>query len=351
MWLWARLTAVQPMSDHLLEIVDLSVTYRTSARLAVNAVDRVSLTVATGETVGLVGESGSGKTSVGAATLGLAPISGGRVSFDGGDLGHMSPSQRRKVSARLQVIFQDPYSSLNPARTIEQTLVEPLLAHYALSREERAERVRLILGKVGLEASAARRRPTEFSGGQRQRIAIARALIVSPSLVICDEAVSALDLSVQAQVLNLLLDMQRELGLSYLFISHDLAVVRHMADRIVVLYKGQVMESGAADSIYFRPGHPYTQALLSAVPHPNPDRQRRDRRSATTRSSAFTPEGVTSTSTTGNGCPYSRRCAFSIAVCDQTRPPLKVSPSGALVACHRSSEVATADSVHSGRAQ
>ena len=258
----------------LLELRELVVEYPQRGRhRSMRAVDGVSFVVRPGETVGLVGESGSGKTSIGAAVVGLAPVSGGAVIFDGEDISHASAARRRALSAEIQVIFQDPYSSLNPVRMVGQTLAEPLLVHRRLGKAEVAAQVRQMLARVGLDASAADRYPAQFSGGQRQRIAIARALMISPRLVICDEAVSALDLSVQAQILNLLLELQQELSLSYLFISHDLDVVRHMADRIVVLHRGKVMETGDAHEVYDTPSHPYTRALLAAVPLPHPEMQ------------------------------------------------------------------------------
>jgi peptide/nickel transport system ATP-binding protein len=226
------------------------------------AVDRVSLTVGQDETVGLVGESGSGKTTIARAVLGLTQPGGGGVRFEGEDITHASRSRRRELSRHLQVVFQDPYSSLSPTRTIGQTLAEPLIAHRLAGPRQAREQVAAMLERVGLPPDAMSRFPGEFSGGQRQRVAIARALMPSPRLVICDEPVSALDLSVQAQVLNLLRDLQREYRLGYLFIAHNLAVVRHMSHRIVVLYRGRVMEQGPAGAVYDTPGHPYTRALL-----------------------------------------------------------------------------------------
>jgi oligopeptide/dipeptide ABC transporter ATP-binding protein len=322
------------MSDRgrpLLEVSDLTVVYsRGRRRPPLRAVDRVSLTLGTRETIGVVGESGSGKTTIGRAILGLAPIAGGTISFGGEEITHASHKRRRALSAELQVVFQDPYSSLNPTRTIEQTLAETLGVHSrAMSRAHVAARVVGMLDRVGLPADAARRYPAHFSGGQRQRIAIARALMAEPRLVICDEPTSALDLSVQAQVLNLLRELQEELHLSYLFISHDLAVVRHLSHRIVVLYHGRVMEHGEAATITERPRHPYTQALMAAAPVPDPVEQRRRRvarASATAR--AVAPPAAES-------CPFANRCPYAIDVCHTQQPPLESTPDGALVACHR----------------
>jgi peptide/nickel transport system ATP-binding protein len=260
---------------HILELRDLVVEFtRRRGAPPLRAVDGVSFDVRAGETVGLVGQSGSGKTTIGRAILGLVAPTAGSILFDGREITHAGFRERRALSAHLQVVFQDPYSSLNPTRKIGQTLAEPLTVHLKLGKEEIAERVREGLERVGLPAGAAERYPAQFSGGQRQRIAIARALMLSPRLVICDEPVTALDLSVQAQVLNLLAELQRELALSYLFIAHDLAVVRYLSHRIVVLNKGRVVESGPADEVYRRPTHPYTQALLAAAPVPDPAIQR-----------------------------------------------------------------------------
>ena len=319
----------------LLDVRHLNVVFdsgRTGAQ--VRAVDNVNLDVATGETVGLVGESGSGKTTIGRAVLGLVEPTAGTVSFDGTDITHAGRKRRRALSKDLQVVFQDPYSSLNPARTIGQTLSETLRVHHKLSRGETTERVVGLLEKVGLDQSAIPRYPAHFSGGQRQRVAIARALIAEPRLVICDEPVSALDLSVQAQVLNLFRTLQREYALSYLFIAHDLAVVRFLSHRIVVLYRGQIMEQGPAEAVYQRARHPYTQALLAAAPVPEPEEQkkrRQERRKHTTAPSS----AAASTA----GCPFATRCPHVIDVCRTERPPLEAAPDSTLVACHRWTEI------------
>ena len=319
--------------EPLLDIDGLAVSYRGGGRRgSTRAVDGVSLRLLPGETLGLVGESGSGKTSIGAAVVGLAPVSGGTIRYRGKDITKASASRRRDLSAEIQVIFQDPYSSLNPSRTVAQTLVEPLLVHRGLSRSESRQQVRAMLEKVGLDGAAADRYPRQFSGGQRQRIAIARALIISPQLVICDEPVSALDLSVQAQVLNLLLALQEQLSLSYLFIAHDLAVVRHISQRIAVMYRGRIMESGDAETVYGTPVHPYTVTLLAANPIPDPGEQRRKRSLAVARRPARP------NATTTSGCPFAARCPLTIDICVSTAPELLPGPSGALVACHRRDE-------------
>jgi len=327
---------VSDAPQSLLDVRDLLVTFDVGRhRPPLHAVDGVSFTIDPRETVGLVGESGSGKTTIGRAILGLTRIGAGSVSFDGSDITQAGFRRRRELSAELQVVFQDPYSSLNPTRTIGQTLGETLGVHETLSRGDVAARVRSMLERVGLPGDAARRYPAQFSGGQRQRIAIARALMVQPRLVICDEPVSALDLSVQAQVLNLLRELQNDFHLSYLFIAHDLPVVRHLSHRIIVLYRGRVMEEGDAASVYNRASHPYTQALLAAAPMPDPEvqRQRRAARKVGLRDGADVgPEA----------CPFAPRCPHALEICRAERPLLESTPEGPLVACHRWRELRAA---------
>ncbi|HEY1479532.1 MAG TPA: ABC transporter ATP-binding protein [Gaiellales bacterium] len=318
----------------LLDVRSLTVERRTGwRRPVVRAVDDVSIQVHAGETVGVVGESGAGKTTIGATVLGLVRPSAGEVRFAGEDITSADGGRRRALSAEMQMIFQDPYSSLNPARTIGQTLAEPLLVHRRLGRGELADSIGAMLTRVGLTPAAADRYPAQFSGGQRQRVAIARALMIAPRLVICDEPVSALDLSVQAQVLNLLRELQAELSQTYLFISHDLAVVRHVSHRIVVLYHGAVMESGPAQLVYGSPGHPYTQALLAAAPAPDPALQG-VRRAARVRRAA----GGSEARWNGVGCRFAPRCPLALDVCRETAPALEPGPAGTLVACHRRDE-------------
>jgi len=244
------------------------------------ALKGVSLDIYPGECVGLVGESGSGKTTLGRAVLGLAPVTWGKVMFKGEDIAHLKRKARRALSDQIQVVFQDPYSSLNPSLTIEQTLAEPLRVKKMSSRDA-SQRIRTLLDQVGLPTNAADRLPREFSGGQRQRIAIARALALSPELIVCDEPVSALDLSTQARVLDLFKDIQEQTGVAYLFVSHDLAVVRHLSHRVAVMYHGEIVEYGDGGQVTSDPEHPYTQRLLLAAPVPDPVRQeqrRADRR-------------------------------------------------------------------------
>ena len=320
---------------NLLEVRDLSVHFRRGhGSPPMRAVDRVNFSVAERETLGVVGESGSGKTTIGRAVLGLASPTDGRIEFAGEDITRAGHKRRRALSRDLQVIFQDPYSSLNPTRTVAQTLGESLRAE-KLAADEVRNRVVAMLERVGLPATAADRHPSSFSGGQRQRIAIARALVARPRLVICDEPVSALDLSVQAQVLNLLRELQDEFALGYLFVAHDLDVVRHLSHRIMVLYRGQIMEQGPAEMVYATPMHPYTRALHEAAPVPDPVRQaeRRLRRVRT---------GDNSGPVSAEGCPFATRCPHAAPLCHAERPPLEQTPAGTTVACHRWQELSTA---------
>jgi oligopeptide/dipeptide ABC transporter ATP-binding protein len=318
----------------LLEIEHLSVHFTQGNRIT-RAVDDVSLTIAPGETVGLVGESGSGKSTIGRAVVGLVPVTSGTIKFDGQDITNAKLATRRELSAQMQVVFQDPYSSLNPARTIGQTLAEPLTVHSNIPRSARSARVAEMLDRVGLPANSVDRYPAQFSGGQRQRIAIARALMLSPRLVICDEPVSALDLSIQAQIMNLLADLQEELQVSYLFIAHDLAVVRHISNRTVVLYRGQVMESGDAAAVADDPRHPYSEALVEAAPLPDPDQQRL--RAAARAESLLTLS--TREADPRTSCAFAPRCPHASEICWSARPPVASMDEGRLVACVRHHEL------------
>lgn len=266
-------------SQPLLEVSQLSVEYGAGRRRT-RVVHDVDLVIPRGGTLGLVGESGSGKTTIGKAILGMVPIASGRILFEGRDITRARGAERRALGARRQVVFQDPYSSLDPTKTVGYTLAEPCTTvprRERMTREQIGERMGTLLERVGLGRDAARRYPAQFSGGQRQRIAIARALMLSPRLVVCDEPTSALDLSVQAEVLNLLAEVQRDLGLSLLFISHDLSVVRHISHELVVLRGGRVVEAGTAAEVYDHPRDGYTRALLAAAPVPDPDEQQRRR--------------------------------------------------------------------------
>ncbi|WP_345762861.1 ATP-binding cassette domain-containing protein [Diaminobutyricibacter sp. McL0608] len=266
------------MSELLLDADEVVVEYPVKGfrKEPFKALKSVSLDIRPGETVGLVGESGSGKTTLGRAVLGLAPVTGGAIRYKGKDISRLGRKDRRALSSEIQVVFQDPYTSLNPSLTIEQILVEPLTVRKVPAKEA-SKRVRDLLDQVGLPASAAGRLPREFSGGQRQRIAIARALALQPRLIVCDEPVSALDLSTQARVLDLFKDIQDRTGVAYLFVSHDLAVVRHLSHRVAVMYHGEIVEWGSGDQVTGRPEHPYTQRLFLAAPVPDPDRQEQRR--------------------------------------------------------------------------
>jgi peptide/nickel transport system ATP-binding protein len=321
------------MNDEvLLDVNGLIVDYGHGRR-AFRAVDEVSFQIAVGETVGLVGESGSGKSTIGRAIVGLTPVTGGSISFAGDNITRAGRTQRRTLSKSLQMVFQDPYSSLNPAKTVGATLAEPLLVRPEIAVRERPALVRTALELVGLPPEAALRYPAQFSGGQRQRIAIARALVVSPRLVVCDEPVSALDLSIQAQVINLLADLQSDLGLSYLFVAHNLAVVRHLSQRIVVLYRGRIMESGPASTVYLQPAHPYTRALIASAPVPDP---------TVTRVRAVDAPALNQAAGAELGadhCPFAARCPYVVDACTKQRPPLTKARNGAVVACIRHDEI------------
>ena len=292
----------------------------------VKAVDGVSFTIAPGETVGLVGESGCGKTTLGRAVIRLVEPTDGRIVFDGEDITCLKGSALRARRRKFQMIFQDPYGSLNPRATVRNIIGEALdihrLAPNAAARRQRVER---LLQDVGLDCSHAERYPHEFSGGQRQRIGIARALAVEPRLIVCDEPVSALDVSVQAQIVNLLRDLQREHGMAYLFVAHDLAVVRHLSRRILVMYLGKIVEAGEARTVCRFPKHPYTQALISAVPVVDPDSKRQRIILAGDVPSPIHPPG---------GCPFHPRCPVAEARCKTEVPALREVGPGHWVSCH-----------------
>ncbi|MCU1419023.1 ATP-binding cassette domain-containing protein [Mycetocola sp.] len=266
------------MNQPLLDIKDVIVEYPVKGfrKAPFRALKGVSLDIRPGETVGLVGESGSGKTTLGRAVLGLAPVTGGEILYKGKDIAHLGRKERRALSSDIQVVFQDPYTSLNPSLTIEQILVEPLTMR-KIDSKTATKRVVDLLDQVGLPSNAADRLPRDFSGGQRQRIAIARALALDPRLIVCDEPVSALDLSTQERVLDLFKEIQERTGVAYLFVSHDLAVVRHLSHRVAVMFHGEIVEWGDGDQVTSAPEHPYTQRLFLAAPVPDPDRQEQRR--------------------------------------------------------------------------
>jgi oligopeptide transport system ATP-binding protein len=309
----------------------------TSRHVAdVRAVDGVSFSIRQGETLGLVGESGSGKTTIGRLLLRLLPVTRGEILFEGRDVLAMNRGDVRRLRRSMQIIFQDPFASLNPRMTVGDIIAEPLEIHGITKGKETARRVRELLELVGLQPYHANRNPHEFSGGQRQRVGVARALAVNPKFIVCDEPVSALDVSIQAQVINLLEDLQEKLGLTYLFIAHDLSVVRHISSRVAVMYVGKLVEVADRDALYQNPLHPYTQALLSAIPIPDPVLEKRRKRVVLT---GDIPSPVNPPS----GCRFHTRCPVAFDRCVAEEPPLREYEPGHFAACHWVEE-------HGGRA-
>mgnify|MGYP003650776288 CR=1 FL=1 len=313
-------------SSPVLAVRHLRVDYRLGARRTLRAVDDVSLQVNDGETLALVGESGCGKSSIARAVMQLNPVAGGTVEVEGVDLASLGRRELKALRHRFQMVFQDPIASLNPRRRVRAILEAPLKIAGVTDPEQQRRRVDHILELTGMDPTVLDRYPHEFSGGQCQRLSIARALVLQPKLLVCDEPVSALDVSVRAQVLNLLNDLQRRLGLSMLFISHDLTVVRNVADRVAVMYLGRVCETGPARTVLENPAHPYTRSLLSAVPVPDPNR--RPRRIALVESE------TASHMTVAAGCRFAPRCPQAQPLCHEQSPELKGDGSGRQVACH-----------------
>lgn len=306
----------------LLSVSDLKTHYKSRDGL-LRAVDGIDLVVERGETVGLVGESGCGKSTLGKTVLRLVDPTAGRIEFNGEDITVLDQRSLQSVRKSIQMIFQDPYASLNPRQTIGEILEAPLIVHKVGDRTERRQIIANIVAKVGLPAESINRYPHEFSGGQRQRIGIARALLLNPELIVCDEPVSALDLSIQAQILNLLVEMKKEFGLSYLFISHDLSVVRYFADRVMVMYLGRIVESADNATLWSDPRHPYTQALMDAVPDPA-----RPRQAASLGGDLPSPSDIPS------GCRFHTRCPLATDLCRADEPEFRAIAPGHQVACH-----------------
>ena len=319
-------------NDPLLDILDLDVTYRGRSLLGFKgkgfqAVKGASFSIRAGETLGLVGESGSGKSSIANTVLGLVPATGGSIRFGGVDLTAMQAGYTPEVRGQIQAVFQDPYSSLNPSMTVEDIVTEPLRVHTAMNRKERRARAIELLRLVSLSEEHLGRYPHQFSGGQRQRIAIASALALTPKLIVLDEPVSALDVSTQNQIINLLYERRDQLGIAYLLIAHDLALVHHISDRIAVMYLGHIVEEGPSDRVYRSPAHPYTRALLDAVPLLDPEAQRRRRATRGATPAKETPRVA------ARGCPYRNRCAFVMPRCEARMPQSYPIDGGGNAAC------------------
>ena len=315
------------MADNILVKVDNVSKHFHTAGGVVKAVNNVSFEIAKGETVGLVGESGCGKSTLGRTLMGIYQPTEGKIYFNNEEINIKKAKDRYKYAKKAQMIFQDPYASLNPRMTVGSIISEGMEIHNMYTPEKRKERVGELLDLVGLNKEYANRFPHEFSGGQRQRIGIARALAIEPEFLICDEPISALDVSIQSQIINLLIDLQKRLGLTYLFIAHDLDIVRYISDRIVVMYLGHVVEIGESDEVYSNALHPYSQALLSAVPIPDPKLEREKKR--------IILEGdIPSPINLPKGCPFAGRCHYAKPECSESMPELKEVSAGHFVACH-----------------
>lgn len=293
----------------------------------VKAVDDVSFTINRGETLGLVGESGCGKTTTGRTIMKLYEPTAGEIIFNGTDIAKYTPKQMQEYRRKMQMIFQDPYASLNSRMTVGDIIGEAIDIHNLMKGKERQERIHYLLNRVGLNSNHANRYPHEFSGGQRQRVGIARALAVEPEFIICDEPISALDVSIQAQVVNMLEELQEDLGLTYLFIAHDLSMVKHISNRIGVMYLGKLVEIGGSSEVYSKPVHPYTQALLSAIPIPDPDE-------AATNQRIVLEGDIPSPIDPPPGCRFKNRCRYAKPICSEVDPEMKDLGGGHFAACH-----------------
>lgn len=314
-------------ADNILEVTDLCKFFKAGRKQTLKAVDNVSVSIRRGETLGLVGESGCGKTTCGRTMIKLYEPTSGKVVFDGKDISTLKGKDLLEFKKNVQVIFQDPYASLDPRMTIGEIISEGMDVHFHLSEQEKNDRVADLLNKVGLSAEYANRFAHELSGGQRQRVGIARALAVEPKFIVCDEPISALDVSIQAQVINLLHDLQERMGLTYLFIAHDLNIVKYISDRIAVMYLGSMVELATSDELYANTLHPYSKALLSAVPIPDPKLEAQKKRQII--------EGdVPSPINKPKGCAFSSRCPLACDKCRQSAPTLKEAAPGHFVACH-----------------